>query len=82
MIESEVVFPISSEVTISLSWQPSIDVNIGAKFWKQISENYWTVDDKTVELCRNLICLIALKEIYYSQKAEWLVNFINNRINK
>jgi hypothetical protein len=72
--DSELVFPISSRVTLSLSWQRSLlYVN-----WKPIdAQGFWEADDKTVETVRQIICGGAHKEIYCKANREWLARFIN-----
>ncbi len=65
--EGEVIFPISSNLALYASWQKGKD------------RNYERVVDKVVERVRDIIARIAIKEVYSSQKREWLVKFVNNR---
>lgn len=71
---SEVIFPISSKVMFSASW-----IDFTNKYWKRKENEFWQVNDGTVEQERRSIVSIALKEVFFSKKAEWLVKFINNR---
>jgi hypothetical protein len=73
----ELFFAISSKAAISISWRMNTDHK-----WNRKSKTIWEVDSKATERARNCIVQFALKEVYYSQKAEWLVKFINNRIDK
>ncbi len=71
---SEVIFPISSEITFLAFWSNSPNTN-----WKKLENGFWQVDSKTVEKIRDLMVRSSIKEIYFSQKTEWLVKFVNNR---
>ena len=73
--ESELIFPVSSKITLSLSWKEIIS----AKKWKKRSKGIWETDHKTVALVRDLICSTAINEVYFCNKVKWLVEFINNR---
>ena len=75
--DSELIFPLSSNVTLSLSWQEFIPAG---RPWKKRSESYWEADVKTVEHIRHIFCSTAIREVYCCKKAEWLVTFLNNRI--
>lgn len=70
---SQIIFPFSSEITLIII-QDGYTV---PKSWKRLTKNYWEIDQKSVENIRNDIAFVAIKEVYYSQKAEWLVRFIN-----
>jgi Protein of unknown function (DUF4238) len=72
-----VIFPISSKVAFL-----ALLTNGSRGKWRKISDNFWEVDAKTIEAARSEIATKAIKKVYYSQKAEWLVKFINNRIDK
>lgn len=74
------IFPISSKLCFYSFLTPHGRI-LDARKWKKQNDLFNEIDDKTVEIIRNYIIKIALKEIYYSQKAEWLVKFINNRNN-
>jgi len=71
---SEVIFPISSEITFLAFWSNSPNTN-----WKELKNGFWQIDSKTVEIIRDLIVRSSIKEIYFSRKVEWLVKFVNNR---
>jgi hypothetical protein len=70
-------FPISSKVCLFATKINDID-----KKWKMQNSQFWLVDDKTIEGIRSFLIEEAVNEIYCSQKSEWLVKFINNRIDK
>jgi hypothetical protein len=74
---AEVIFPISTTVALSASWG-----HYSSSKWKRMNNQFWKVDGATVSIVKNCIGQFAVKEIYNSQKAEWLVKFINNRIDK
>jgi hypothetical protein len=74
-IDSELLFPVSSNITLSLSWKTIKKATI----WKWRSKNIWDVNDTTVSLIRHHICSIAINEVYFSEKRKWLVDFINRR---
>ncbi|MBA3692571.1 MAG: DUF4238 domain-containing protein [Acidobacteria bacterium] len=72
---SEVIFPISSKVMLSASW-----IDFTNKYWKKVGNAFWKVNDQTVETERKCIVSVAIKEVYFSEKVDWLVKFVNNRI--
>ncbi len=74
----QVIFPVFSDVALSMTHEGFEE----PRSWKKLIGNYREIDENTVETLRNDIVFVALKEVYYSQKAEWLVTFINNRIVK
>lgn len=65
--DGEVIFPVSSNVSLYCSRQKTQD---------RIYEN---ASDYIVEKTRDIIARICISEVYFSQKREWLVKFINNR---
>jgi hypothetical protein len=73
--ESELIFPVSSSVTLSLSWKEVIS----ATRWKKRSKSFWDVDNETVAQIRDRICYVAIDEVYYSKNSKWLVEFLNKR---
>lgn len=75
--EGQIIFPVSSFVTLLMCWTDRVD----NPNWERISSSFWKIDSNTVELIRENIALNAIKEVYFSKKAEWLVSFINNRNN-
>jgi hypothetical protein len=76
--ESELIFPLSSKVTLSLSWQPTLPF-VRQKQWKQMHSNFWEVDQPTAVHIRSIICAAAIAEVYGPKKSQWLPQFINNR---
>lgn len=72
--KSEVIFPLSSKVMFSASW-----IDFTNKYWKKTENDFWEVNDETVIEERKCIASIAIEEVYFSRKAKWLVNFVNNR---
>lgn len=72
---AQLVFPMSSKICLIVYKQMYLK-NIN---WQRKSEQFWQIDDKTTERIRDFVTRRAIKEIYYSQKAEWLVKFIDNR---
>lgn len=72
---SEIMFPISSKVMFSASW-----IDFTNKYWKKRENNFWQVNEAIVIEERKCIVSHAIKEVYFSRKAKWLVSFVNNRI--
>lgn len=73
-IDVNLYFPISSEICLFATRIKNAD-----KKWEKYNSQFWLVNDKTVEYARDFIVKESVKQIYSSQKAEWLVKFINNR---
>ena len=73
-IRSEVIFPISSKVMFSASW-----IDFTNKYWKKEENEFWQVNDETVVRKRKCIVSNAIKEVYFSKKTKWLVEFVNKR---
>jgi len=67
--EGYLIFPICSNICLYATWHGSKD-----KMFKEVTT-------KIVEEVRDRIVTIAIKEVYFSRKSEWLVKFINNRNN-
>lgn len=74
---AQLFFPISSNVCLNLYKQKYLN-NIK---WLRKSNQFWQIDNKTLEGIRDFMARKAVNEIYHSQRAEWLVKFINNRKN-
>ncbi len=75
--QSWLLFPISFNVCLYASFEICTKQNN----WNEEKKGFWRIDDITFERIREKIVRGAFKEIYCSQKAEWLVKFINNRID-
>ena len=69
---AELMFPLSSEIALALSWHRSLNAR-----WQRIGKRFWEADDTTVEHARRIVCSTAHEEIYCSRKAEWIVQFFN-----
>lgn len=76
--EGQLIFPISSSLALSMTHKGYTE----PEDWRSLDKNYWKVNAKTVELIRNDIAVAAIKYVYFSEKREWLVGFINNRTKK
>jgi hypothetical protein len=74
--KSELLFPLSSRITLLASWS-----NLMTEDLRTTSESFLEISDNEVESIRKRLVSVAIKEVYYSQKREWLVKFINNRLN-
>ena len=74
-IDSELIFPVSSTIALSLSWKPAFR----EKGWRRRGKSYWDVDYKVVARTRKLICSIAINEVYFSQNRKWLVGLVNKQ---
>jgi len=72
---AQLVFPISSKVCLIIYKQ----MYLTSSNWQRKSDQFWQIDDKTIETIRGFVTHRAIKEIYCSQKAQWLVKFINSR---
>jgi Protein of unknown function (DUF4238) len=72
-------FLISSKICLYCFEKPNF---LDSKKWKKQNSQFSEVDDKTVEIIRDKVVKEAISEVYCSQKREWLVKFINNRIDK
>jgi hypothetical protein len=70
----EIIFPISSQVMFSASW-----IDFTNKFWRKTENGFWLVNDESVTVERKCIVSIAIKEVYFSKKVKWLVEFVNRR---
>lgn len=66
--EGYLFFPVSSDVALYATWEKDKDIN------------YEKVKKITVKKFREKITLIAIKEIYFSEKSEEIVNYINKRV--
>jgi Protein of unknown function (DUF4238) len=73
-----IFMPVSSDIIVCIS----NNKNVQNPSWIQKSKSFFEIDCKKVVAIRKNIASTAIKEVYYSQKAEWLVKFINNRIDK
>lgn len=65
--EGELIFPISSKLTLYASWQKNND------------RIYERATNKVVETVRDIVAKIAIREVYFSQRRNWVVKFVNNR---
>lgn len=72
---AQLIFPISSRICLVVYKQ----MYLTNSNWQRKSNQFWQIDIKTAVGIRDFVTRRAIKEIYYSQKAEWLVKFINNR---
>lgn len=71
---SEIIFPVSSHIMFSASW-----IDFTNKFWQKTKNGFWLVNDETVIAERTCIVSVAIKEVYFSKKVKWLVEFVNKR---
>lgn len=74
-VEVQLIFPISSKICFLATRKNKLD----DRKWKNNGKGFWQIDDKTSESIRDFIVRKAINEVYYSKKAEWLVEFINKR---
>lgn len=72
--QAQLVFPVSSRVCLIIYKQKHL---FNSNNWKRKSKHFWQINDKTVERIRDFVARRAIKEIYHSQKSEWLVKLIN-----
>lgn len=71
---SELLFPLSSKVTLSLSWLDYVPMELN---WINISRNWWKIDNKAVEYTQHDIACTSHRELYACENAEWLVDLFN-----
>ncbi len=65
--ESEVTFPISSEVALWASWR------------KSVTEGYVAVKDAVLREINRRTASAATRYVYYSHQVQWVVNLINKK---
>lgn len=75
--DSEVIFPISTQVMLSISWYANLNPSIQLK--RRGTSQYYDADDKIVKHVRELICSGAFREIYHARRIEWLARFVQKR---
>ncbi len=75
--DSELIFPISSQVMLSISRQRSLQP--GVKLKRRGTSQFWDADSKIVEHVREIICSGAFNEIYHAANVGWLAHFIQRR---
>ncbi len=72
----------ASQITFSVKNDSKDTSTLNLSKWQSYDKEFWLIDVKSAETIRKFIVCSSLKEVYHSQKAEWLVRFISNRIDK
>ncbi len=70
------LFPISPQVCLLASFTSCSKHDN----WNEV-DGFWKIDNTAFERICDKIVRRAMFEVYFSKKAEWMVNFVNNRLN-
>ena len=74
---ARLLFPIASKICLLATSQPYPK----HKSWKVRENGFVEIDSAAIEGIREKIVREARFKVYFSRKAEWLVRFVNSRLN-